>query len=54
MLNLRENHAVWHHVPHGSVPISVGDVIIMKDALTKRVLWEYYSLDTCGTTNQLT
>ena len=29
-----------HHAPPGSTPISVGDVIIMKDDLTKRVFWK--------------
>ena len=40
LLNLRENHTVKHHAPPGITPISVGDVIIMKDDLTKRVFWK--------------
>ena len=29
-----------HNVPQGRIPISVGDVIIMKDDLTRRVFWK--------------
>ena len=40
LLSLRETHAVKHKVLSGGVPISVGDVIIMKDDLMKRVFWK--------------
>ena len=40
LLSLRESHAVKHNIPQGRIPISVGDVIIMKDDLTRRVFWK--------------
>ena len=40
LLSLRETHAMKRKIPSGGVPIAVGDVIIMKDDLAKRVFWK--------------